>query len=96
MSVLYAKLSEKWNEYFMLFAASALILAICLGGFSIYTIFQSNDRLFQMIQLFLVVVPCAALLASFLTVQKSKTILNILIVSLVVSTLITIGNLIFQ
>ena len=95
MSALYAKLNQDWTENFMLYASVAIIVSTCLGGIAVFAIFQNGSSLFQMFQVFLAVVLCTGVLASILTVQKPKVVLNSLIGSLVICSLLIIMNLLF-
>lgn len=95
MSALYAKLNQDWRENFLLYASVAIIVSSCLGGIAVYTIFLNGSSLWAMFQVFVAVVLCTGVLASILTVQKPKVVLNSLIVSLVVCTLLIIINLLF-
>ncbi|MBX2829246.1 MAG: hypothetical protein KTR22_13860 [Flavobacteriaceae bacterium] len=95
MSAFYLKLSKDWQENFLLYAASAIIVSTCLGGLAVFAIFQNGGMLVQMIQLFLVVAICNAVLASILTVQKPKIVLNSLIASIIITLSITAINLLF-
>ena len=92
MSTFYFNLSKDWQEHYLLNAASAIIVSTCLGGLSVFFIFQSGHIVSQMIQLFLVVSLCTTVLASILTVQKPKVVLNTLIASIVLSLLIVVFN----
>lgn len=95
MSAMYLKLTSDWQENFMLYASSAIIGCTCLGGITVYSIFEHGNSLLQMIQLFVVVVLCTGVLASILTVQKPKIVLNTVIASILICTLIAILNLSF-
>ena len=95
MSALYAKLSQDWRENFMLYASVAIIVSTCLGGIAVYAIFQHGYGIWQMAQVFVAVVLCTSVLASILTVQKPKVVLNTLIGSLGVCFLLIALNLLF-
>ncbi|MDC8005202.1 hypothetical protein POV27_14165 [Aureisphaera galaxeae] len=95
MKAFYNKLSSDWNENFMLYAALSIIASTCLGSMAVMAIFTHGNTLFQMLQIFLVVAVCNALLASILSVQKPKVVLNLLIVSLGVCALLAALNFLF-
>lgn len=95
MSAIYLKISKDWTENFLLYASSSIIVSTCLGGLAVFSIFQNGSGIAQMIQVFFVVAICNAVLASILTVQKPKIVLNALIASLTITTLISAINLIF-
>ncbi|WP_374957873.1 hypothetical protein [Gilvibacter sp.] len=95
MSALYAKLNQDWTENFMLYASTAIIVSTCLGGIAVYTIFLNGSSLWSMIQVFAAVVMCTGVLASILTVQKPKIVLNTLLGSLAICILLIAMNLLF-
>lgn len=92
MSTLYKNLSLDWNKHFMLYACLSIIVSTCLGSMAVMGIFQHGNGVFQLIQLFLVVVVCLSVLASILTVQKPKIVLNSLLISLVLTSVIAALN----
>lgn len=92
MSTLYKNLRLDWNKHFMLYACLSIIVSTCLGSMAVMGIFQHGNGIFQLIQLFLVVVVCLSVLASILTVQKPKIVLNSLLISLVLTTVIAALN----
>jgi len=95
MSAMYLRLNRDWNEHFMLYAASAIIVSTCLGGLAVFSIFQNGSILFQMTELFFVVMVCTTVLASILTVQKPKIVLNSLMLSILINVLILTINILF-
>lgn len=95
MSSLYLKLENDWKNHFMLHTAAAIIVCTCLGGLTVLSVFQNGSGIFQMIQIFAVVVLCNLVLASILTVQKPALVLKAVITSIVVCTLIAAFNFIF-
>lgn len=95
MSAMYLKMSKDWNENFMGYCALAIIVSACLGGITVMSIFQNGSGLFQLIQLFFVVVFCNVVLASILTVQKPDRVLKALIACVTVCTIIASFNFIF-
>lgn len=92
MNTLYAKISTDWQENFLLYAASSIIVSTCVGGVAVLSIFQNGSGLAQMLQLFIVVALCNGVLASILTVQKPKIVLKAVIASLTICTVLTIVN----
>ncbi|GAB5400847.1 MAG: hypothetical protein Aureis2KO_24320 [Aureisphaera sp.] len=95
MKALYNKMSRDWNENFMLYAALSIIVSTCLGSMAVMAIFTHGNALLQMLQIFVVVAVCNALVASIISVQKPKIVLNLLIVSLVVCTILAALNFLF-
>jgi hypothetical protein len=95
MSSLYVRLEKDWKDHFMLHTAAAIIVCTCLGGIAVLSVFQNGSGIFQMIEIFAVVVCCNLVLASILTVQKPALVLKAVITSIVVCTIIAGFNFIF-
>jgi len=95
MGTMYVRLAKDWKEHFILYASSAIIVSTCLGGVAVLSIFQHGSGLPQMIQLFVVVALCMTVLSSILTVQKPKIVLNAIIASLSICSVIAALNLLF-
>ncbi|KAA1247542.1 hypothetical protein [Aquimarina sp. RZ0] len=92
---LYAKINADFSENYIGYSALAIIASTCLGSIAIMTtLFDGNGPL-QMFFVFLTVVVCSAHNAAILTVQKPKLVLDLLIISLVVNSLLLIGNNLF-
>ncbi len=94
MSTLYAKINEDWSENFIGYSAIAIIVSTCLGSFAVMTSMMNGSGIVQMISVFLVVAACSIHNASILTLQKPKTVLNLLIASLIISATIIAANLV--
>lgn len=94
MSTLYTRINEDWKENFIGYSAIAIIASTCLGSFGIMTSMMNGSGAFQIICVFLVVSACSVHNASILTVQKPKTVLNLLIASLSISATVILINLI--
>lgn len=95
MSTAYLNLEKDWKDHFMMNTAAAIIVCTCLGGITVLSIFQNGSGLFQMFQVFAVVVCCNLVLASILTVQKPALVLKAVIASISICTLIAAFNFIF-
>lgn len=95
MNTLYAKISTDWNEHFIGYSALAMILSTCVGSIAVMITMMQGNGVAQMIQVFFVVAACSAHNASILTVQKPKQVLNLLMISLVVSLLTITSGLLF-
>lgn len=94
MSALYTKISTDWNENFIGYSVLAIILSTCLGSIAIMTTMMNGNDFAQMTQVFFVVAACSAHNASILTVQKPNLVLNLLIISVLISLLtISVGLL---
>lgn len=95
MSTLYAKISTDWNNHFVGYSALAIIVSTCLGSIAVMLTMMDGNAFPQMFQVFLVVAACNAHNAAILTVQKPKTVLNLLIVSILVSVLVMFASLLY-
>jgi hypothetical protein len=95
MSTMYLKLEKDWQDHFMLYASTAIIVCTCLGGITVMSIFKNGSGLFEMFEVFTVVVLCTTVLASILTVQKPKLVLKAAIASVTICSLLATFNFIF-
>jgi hypothetical protein len=89
---LYNLLYEDFEELFVGYSALAVILSSCIGSAAALVILMNGHDVFQMVQLFIVVVVCMAYNATVLAQLKPKIVFNSLIISLVVSTILIIYN----
>ncbi|HSI69099.1 MAG TPA: hypothetical protein VK941_02625 [Gillisia sp.] len=89
---LYNLLYEDFEELFVGYSALAVILSSCIGSAAALVILMNGHDVFQMVQLFIVVVVCMGYNATVLAQLKPKIVFNSLIISLVVSTLFIIYN----
>ncbi|MCM4158308.1 hypothetical protein FHG64_12055 [Antarcticibacterium flavum] len=89
---LYNLLYQDFEELFVGYSALAVILSSCIGSAAALVILMNGHDVFQMAQLFLVVVVCMTYNATVLAQLKAKIVFNSLIISLVVSTLLIIYN----
>ncbi|MEN8816509.1 MAG: hypothetical protein ABF274_06530 [Nonlabens sp.] len=94
MSMMYLKLEKDWQDHFMLYASIAIIVCTCLGGITVMSIFQNGSGLFEMFEVFTIVVLCTTVLASILTVQKPKLVLKAAIASVAICSIIAACNFI--
>ncbi|MHA7059856.1 hypothetical protein ACWGOQ_0021690 [Aquimarina sp. M1] len=92
---LYAKINADFSENYIGYSALAIIASTCLGSIAIMTTLFDGNGLLQMLLVFATVAVCNAHNAAILTVQKPKLVLDLLIVSLLVNSLIIIGNGLF-
>ncbi len=95
MSTAYLKLQKDWQDHFMLYASTAIIVCTCLGGLTVMSVFQNGSGIFHFIQIFTVVISCTTVLASILTVQKPALVLKAVIASVSICTVLAIFNFIF-
>jgi len=92
---LYAKINADFSENYTGYSALAIIASTCLGSIAIMTTLMKGNAPLQMFLVFLSVVVCSAHNAAILTVQKPKMVLDLLIISLTINTLIILGNGLF-
>ncbi|MFD2564383.1 hypothetical protein [Aquimarina rubra] len=92
---LYAKMNADFSENYIGYSALAIIASTCLGSIAIMTTLFDGNGFLQMFLVFLTVAVCNAHNAAILTVQKPKLVLDLLILSLAVNSLIIIGNGLF-
>jgi hypothetical protein len=91
----YDQIVEDYKENFYGISSIAIIASTCLGSIAAMMSLFSGNGFLPMFLVFLSVVVCCAHLVAFLSVQKPRMILNLLILSLVVNTLLIILNSIF-
>ncbi|SEL07506.1 hypothetical protein SAMN04487910_1636 [Aquimarina amphilecti] len=91
----YAKINADFSENYIGYSALAIIASTCLGSIAIMTTLLGGNGFIQMLLVFLTVSVCSAHNAAILTVQKPKLVLDLLIVSLLVNSLLIIGNSLF-
>jgi len=89
---LYKRNLEGYTRGFMGFNALAVMVQSCIGGIAAMTVLQNGSSPLQMVQLFLVVIVSSFFNGSVLAQQKPKTVFNLLLISVVVNTIITILN----
>ena len=93
---LYNTLYKDFEELFVGYSAVAIILSSCLGAASAMVILMNGHDLVQMLQLFLVVAVCMIYMVSVLAQMKAKFVFNTLILSLVVSSLLLLINVLMR
>ena len=91
---LYQNLLEDFKEMYLGYAALAIILSSCLGSVAAMFVLMKGHGVVNMTELFLVVAVCMGFNATVLAQLKPKWVFNSLILSLVVSTLLIVINLI--
>ncbi len=93
---LYKLLYEDFEDLFVGYSAVAVILSSCLGSAAALAILMNGHELSQMIQLFFVVVVCMGYNATVLANLKPKVVFNALLLSLGVSIILIIYNVILR
>lgn len=91
---LYQNLFEDFKEMYLGHAALAIILSSCLGSIAAMLVLMQGHELIDMIQLFIVVAVCMGFNATVLAQLKPKLVFNSLILSLAVSSLFILVNVI--
>lgn len=88
----FAKLEKDFVNNVMGYSALGIILSTCLGSVAIMTTLMHGHEFAQMSLVMLTVMVCSLHNAAILTVQKPKLILNLLIFSVIINTLLIIVN----
>ncbi|ADF52241.1 MAG: hypothetical protein CMP12_00155 [Zunongwangia sp.] len=89
---LYAKLNEEFSHNFLGYSALAMIVSTSLGGIAIMTTLMHGHAALQMFMVFISVAICSAHNASILTVQKPSVVFHLFTASVLINTLLIIGN----
>lgn len=90
---MYSKLLKDFKQMYMAYIPLMIILSSCLGSVAAMYILMQERSMLQIIELSVCVIICMAFNASILAQMKPKFILNLLIVSLFINSLLTIINL---
>lgn len=88
----YAKITADFTENFLSMSALSIIASTCLGSVAVMLSLAHGNSFLYMFLVFITIAVCGAHLVAFLTIQKPKMILNLLILSLAVNTLLIIVN----
>ncbi len=88
-----AKFEQDFTENIMGYSAIGIIVSTCLGGFAIMQTLSYGHGWWQMLVVMISVILCTTHNAAILTVQKPKMILNLLIASSIVNSLIILASL---
>lgn len=92
---LYNKLSLDFTENFIGNTALAMIVSTCIGSIAVMFTLMNGHGVAQMAMVFATVIVCSLHNASILTLQKPKMVFNLLMLSILVNTLLILGNLIY-
>lgn len=90
----YQKSLAEFEEDYYAGGTTGIIVSSCLGSIAAMLILMTGHGLIEMIQLGAVVIVCMWYNASFLAQLKAKFVLNSFILSILVSTILIIVNLI--
>ena len=91
---IYKNFLDEYEHGIMGYSTLAIIGQSCLGSVAVMFLLKNGVSISQSLQLFLVTIFCLFYNAAILTQQKAKISFNLLIISVSVSVLITIVNLI--
>lgn len=91
---LYQNLFNDFKQMYLGYAAIAIIASSCLGSIAAMFILMKGHSFINMFELFLVVSVCLGYNATVLAQLKPKVVFNSLIISIVISFLLIIINLI--
>ena len=91
----YQKYLDGYTRGFMGFNTLAILFQSPLGGFAAMTVLFHGNSLFQMIQLFLVIILTSIFNGTVLAQLKPKFVFNMLIFTVLFNTAIIIANLFF-
>lgn len=89
---IYNALYKDFEELYVGYSALAVILSSCIGSAAALVILMNGHDVFQMVQLFLVVMVCMGYNATVLAQLKPKIVFNSLIISILLSTVLIIYN----
>lgn len=90
---MYSKLLKDFKQMYMAYIPLMIILSSCLGSVAAMYILMQERSILQIIELSVCVIICMVFNASILAQIKPKFILNLLIVSLFINSLLSIINL---
>lgn len=89
----YQKYLDNYTRGYIGYNTIAILFQSCLGSAAAMFVLQNGTSPGQMFQLFLVVIFCMGFNASVLSQQKPKIVFNFLIATILVSTIISVINL---
>jgi len=92
---LYQKTLRDFQQSYVGFAALVIIGQSCLGGVAAMYILENGNSLIQMLQLGLVVITCTVVNVGILAQLSPKTVFNMTILSVILSILMIINNVLF-
>lgn len=92
MNIYQKQLSEFTRDYYA-GASTGILVSSCMGAIAAMLILMNGHGLSEMIQLGIIVVVCMWFNASVLAQLKSKFVFNSLIISLIVSSIFILINI---
>ncbi|WP_109302506.1 hypothetical protein [Aquimarina sp. AU474] len=91
---IYQEYLEEYTEGIIGYTPLAIIGQSCLGSVAAMFILMNGNSALQMFQLFIVTIMCMFYNGAMLSQQKPKLSFNLLVLSVAVSVVVTIINLI--
>ncbi len=92
---MYSKLLKDFKQMYMAYIPLMIILSSCLGSVAAMYILMQERSILQIIELSVCVIICMAFNASILAQMKPKFVLNLLIASIFINSILTIVNFTF-
>lgn len=86
------KFYVQFEQDFFASSTIGVLVQSCIGGIAAMKVLEHGTSLFQMMQLFLVVVLAIMYNGAILSQQKPKTVFNLLLLSVTVNSLIAAYN----
>tara|TARA_R100000935_G_scaffold3729_1_gene9302 strand:+ start:532 stop:813 length:282 start_codon:yes stop_codon:yes gene_type:complete len=90
---IYNDLLSDFKELYLGYSALAIIVSSCLGSIAVMFILTHGNSIGQMIELSFVVIGCMAYNTAVLSQQKPKLVFNSLILSVAISLIFIIINI---
>ena len=87
--------ANNYERGIMGYSGLSILGLSCLGGTAAMLILMHGNSLFQMVQLFFVVVGCGLFNGAVLSLQNPKFIFKFLITAVVLCTAVIVANLFF-
>jgi len=88
----YQNVFHQFEKGFFASCALGILVQSCVGGITAMTILMHGTGMWEMIQLFFVVIVCLAFNGSIISVQKPKTVFNLFVISFIVCSIIAVYN----
>ncbi|MDT0646969.1 hypothetical protein RM545_09720 [Zunongwangia sp. F260] len=89
---LYQNLLADFEETYYAYMTAGIIISSCVGSIAAMMILMKGHALVNMVELFFVVIVCMGYNATVLAQLKPKHVLNALLLSIVVSTVLIAVN----
>lgn len=90
---IYQKYYQVFEKGFIGYSTMGILSQSCMGSVAAMTILQNGTNLWEMIQLFFVIVSCMMFNGAVLSQQKPRLVFNILLWSVSISVLVIAINI---